>query len=87
MKEEEQNIVKEFPARLEPQDRLLLEVLVIDEDTKDALVFLTDHGIDVTEGENPLAVCKGWFSRIKKAERGKLQIRFSDKGPTMDINA
>lgn len=85
MKETEQDIVREFPVGLKPQDRLLLEMLVIDEDTEDALVFLTDHGIGVTEGENPLKVCKGWFSEIKRGERGKLEIRFSDQGPTMGI--
>lgn len=86
MKEEERNVVRQFPAGLEPEDRLLLEMLVIDGDKEDAAVFLTGHGIGVTDGEDPLKVCKTWFGEIRKGERGKLEIRFSDKGPTMAIN-
>lgn len=85
MKEEEKNIVRQFPAGLEPQDRLLLDMLVTDENMEDALVFLTDHGIDVTKDKDPLKACKKWLKEIKRGERGKLEIRFSDKGPTMDI--
>ncbi len=87
MKESEQNIVRQFPVGLGPQDRLLLEILVIDEDAEGTSVFLTDHGIGLTEGENSIRVCKSWFKEVRKGEQGKLQIRFSDKGPTIDINA
>ena len=36
MKDKEQNIVKPFPARLEPQDRLFLQMAVADGDAEEA---------------------------------------------------
>ncbi len=87
MKEQEQSIVRQFPLGLKPQDRLFLEMAVVDEDPAEAQAFLTEHGITITKQEDPLRICKGWFREIRKGERGKLEIRFTDKGPTMDINA
>ena len=86
MKEQEQGIVKTFPAGLKPQDRLFLGMLVVDEDSAEAQTFLIEHGITIAEKDDPLGICKGWFREIRRGERGKLQIRFTDKGPTMDIN-
>lgn len=85
MKEQEQSITRQFPLGLKPQENLVLEMLVTDKDPKEALIFLTEHGISVVEQEDPLRVCKDWFREIRRGEQGKLQIRFTDKGPTMDI--
>ena len=87
MKEAEQNIVKRFPAGIKPQDRLSLEMLVVDGDPREAQTFLIDHGITIGEQDDPLRMCKRWFRQIRRGEQGKLEIRLTDKGPTMDINA
>ena len=72
---------------LKPFDRQVLDMLVVDKDQMGAKEFLAEHGIVIDEGEDPLRVCSTWTREIKKGEQGKLQIRFSDKGPTMDISS
>lgn len=81
------NPLSNLPKALKPEDRQVLEMLVIDEDPTEAQTFLTEHGITITEQDDPLRICKGWFREIRRGEQGKLQIRFTDKGPTMDINS
>jgi len=76
-----------LPKALKPLDRQVLEMLVVDDDQAGAQEFLTEHGIGLAEGNNPLQICKSWVKEIRRGEQGKLQIRFTDKGPTMDINA
>lgn len=76
-----------LPKALKPQDRQVLEMLVIDEDPTDAQAFLTEHGVTITEEDDPLRICKSWFREIRRGEQGKLQIRFTDKGPTMDVSS
>ena len=75
-----------LPKALKPADRQVLEMLVVDEDIAEARIFLTEQGVGIAEGEDPLKVCKSWFKEIRRGAQGKLQIRFTDKGPTMDIN-
>ena len=75
-----------LPKALKPLDRQVLEMLVVDDDQTGAQEFLTEHGIGLAEGSNPLKICKSWIKEIRRGEQGKLQIRFTDKGPTMDIN-
>ncbi len=75
-----------LPAALQPQDRLALEMLVLDEDPQDAREFLEKLGIEIGEGDSPLAICRKWLNRIKRGEQGKLRIRYNDKGPTMDLS-
>ena len=76
-----------LPKALEPLDRQVLEMLVVDDDQAGAQKFLTEHGITIAKQDDPLRICKGWFRKIRRGEQGKLQIRFTDKGPTMNINA
>lgn len=76
-----------LPKALKPEDRQVLEMLVVDEDPAEAQTFLTGHGITIAKQDDPLRICKGWFRDIRRGEQGKLQIRFTDKGPTMDLNA
>jgi hypothetical protein len=83
----ESSPLSNLPKALKPEDRLVLEMLVVDEDLAEAQTFLIEHGIAIVGKDDPLGICKGWFREIRRGERGKLQIRFTDKGPTMDINA
>ena len=83
----DQSPFSNLPKALKPLDRLVLEMLVVDEDPVEAQTFLIEHGITIAEKDDPLGICKGWFREIRRGERGKLQIRFTDKGPTMDIKA
>ncbi|NIN69188.1 MAG: hypothetical protein GTO63_31805 [Anaerolineae bacterium] len=76
----------ELPVALKPQDRLELEMVVLDEDPLDARVFLQRLGIETGKGDDPLALCKRWLKRIRGGERGKLRVRYDDKGPTMDLS-
>ena len=88
MKEQDNQIEKSnLPMGLKPENKLWLEMLVADESLEEAQEFLGEHGVEIGEDENPLTVCKKWFKEIRRGEQGKLQIRFTDKGPTMDINA
>ena len=82
----ESNPLSNLPKALKPEYRQILEMLVVDEDLKEAQTFLTEHGITLAEQDSPLRICKGWLREIRRGEQGKLQIRFTDKGPTMDIN-
>jgi hypothetical protein len=76
----------DFAVALKPQDRQELEMLVLDEDPLDAQEFLQRLGIEIGQGDDPLAICKQWLKRIKRGEQGRLQIRWDDKGPTMDLS-
>jgi len=59
MKEQEQSIVRQFPLALKPQDRLFLEMLVVDEDSAEAQTFLIEHGITIAEKDDPLRNMQG----------------------------
>jgi len=76
----------ELPAALPPRGRLELEMIVLDEDPLDAQQFLERLGIETGDGDDALALCKKWLKRIKGGERGKLRIRYDNKGPTMDLS-
>jgi len=70
MKEAERNTVKQSPAKLKPQDRLFLEMLVIiDGDGVEAQIILNKYGVVVPEGVSPLELCQQWFRSIKDAEK------------------
>lgn len=43
-------------------------------------------GIEIGDADDPLALCKRWLKRIQGGERGKLRIKYDDKGPTMDLS-
>jgi hypothetical protein len=76
----------DLPVALRPQDRLELEMVVLDKDPLDAREFLHRLGIEIGDADDPLALCKRWLKRIHGGERGKLRIRYDDKGPTMDLS-
>lgn len=76
----------QLPLALQPAARLELEMVVLDEDPRDAREFLAKHGIEADQDCNPVVLCKEWLKRIREAERGKLRIRYDDKGPTMGLS-
>lgn len=49
----ESSPLSNLPKTLKPEDRLILEVLVVDEDTAEAQTFLIEHGITITEQDDP----------------------------------
>ncbi len=71
-----------FNFNLSPNDRLELEMIVLDKDTISALNFIKKHRISVNETES-LEYCTEWLRKIKKAEEEKLKIKFSGKGPSI----
>lgn len=73
MKEAEQNIVKQFPAGLKPQDRLFLEIAVADDDVEEASRLVEGYGVEIPNGSTPLSLCQDWIAGIKKAEKHHCQ--------------
>jgi hypothetical protein len=76
----------DLPVALKPLDRLELEMVVLDEDTLDAREFLQRFGVETSEENDAVLLCKKWLKRIQGGERGKLRIRYDDTGPTMDLS-
>ena len=73
MKEAEQNIVKQFPAGLIPQDRLYLEMAVADGDIEEADRLVKHYGVGISNGSTPIGLCQDWLAGIKKAEKHHCQ--------------
>ena len=73
MKEAEQNIVKQFPTGLKPQDRLFLEMAVADGDVEEASRLVKDYDVGISNGSTPISLCQDWFAEIKKAEKHHCQ--------------
>lgn len=73
MKETKQDILKSFPARLEPQDRLFLEMAVTDEDTEEAHRLVGKYGLEIVDSSTPLDLCQEWVKKLKKAEKHHCQ--------------
>jgi hypothetical protein len=73
-----------FIFNLNANERLELEIIVLDKDKKAALNFARKHSISFNETES-LKYCIEWLKKIKKGEDEKLKIKFSDKGPRINI--
>ena len=73
-----------FSFNLNASERLELEIIVLDKDKKAALNFTRKHNIFLSETES-LSYCIEWLKKIKKGEEAKLKIKFSDKGPRINI--
>jgi len=58
-----------FPLGLSEQDRLILEMLVVDGDGAEAQEILGKYKVEVPEGENPLAICQRWRGLLINAEK------------------
>ena len=74
----------QLPLALEPDGRLELEMIVLDQDSADARELLSRHGIEGGEGSDPLALCTEWLKRLRETEKQKHHIRYDQKGPTLD---
>ena len=73
-----------FSFNLNASERLELEIIVLDKDKKAALNFARKHNISLNEIES-LKYCIEWLKKIKKGDNEKLKIKFSDKGPRINI--
>jgi len=71
MKEQEINI--QFPVKLDTEDRLFLEMAVVDDDVEEASRLVGAYGIEIPDGSNPLGLCRNWIAGIKKAEKRHCQ--------------
>ena len=69
---------------LDPEDRLELEMAVLDQDSADARELLSRHGMEGGEGSDPLALCTEWLKRLRETEQQQHHIRYDQKGPTLD---
>ena len=73
-----------FSFNLNANERLELEIIVLDRNKKAALNFTRKHNIFLSETES-VNYCIEWLKKIKKGEEGKLKIKFTDKGPKINI--
>jgi len=74
-----------LPLTIRPEHRLELEMIVLDQDSVEAGEFLTGLGIEVGKGADPLGVCAEWLKRLLQVEHKKHNVRYDDKGPTIDL--
>lgn len=82
MNNKEKNL--NFNFNISSSERLELEIIVLDREEKSAFNFIKKHNISINEVES-LKYCIEWLKKIKKGEEEKLKIRFSDKGPSINI--
>lgn len=82
MNNKEKNL--NFSFNLNANERLELEIIVLDKDKDAAFNFTRKHNISLNETES-LKYCIDWLKKIKRGEEEKLKIRFSDKGPKINI--
>lgn len=73
MIEKEQDIFPKLPASLDKQDRLFLEMLVVDNDMEEAMRLVGKYGIKIPEGVGPVSLCRGWLKGLRKAEKHHCQ--------------
>ena len=83
-KDKNEKLEKLIVKCLQPDKRIVLEMIVLDLDKKRAVDFLTGFGLKIKDSE-AVVYCKKWLKNIEKGEQGKLNIRFTDKGPRMDL--
>ena len=83
--ENRQGRFPQLPLTIRPEDRLELEMIVLDQDSVEAGELLTRQGIEVGDGADPLAVCAEWLKRLLQVEHKKHNVRYDDKGPTIDL--
>lgn len=70
---------------LRPKERIALAMIVLDSDKNGAVDFLSGYRLKIKDSE-AFIYCKKWLRNIERGEQGKLNIRFTDKGPRMDLN-
>lgn len=78
------NLNYSFSFNLNTKERLELEIIVLDKDKRSALNFMRKYNFILNEAES-LEYCTEWLKKIKKGEQEKLKIKFTDKGPRINI--
>jgi len=78
------NLNYPFNFNIKANERLELEAIIIDKDKKSALNFIKKYGFDLDESQS-LEYCTEWLKRIRKGEQEKLKIKFTNKGPRINI--
>jgi len=74
MKEQEnQQGLPSLPTSLKPEDRLILEMLVIDEDGEEAQLMLSQYEVEIPEDASPLSTCQQWLRSVRDAEKHHCQ--------------
>ena len=73
-----------FKNSLNEKERMELGIIVLDRDKRSASEFIKKFGLSLNEVES-LKYCSQWLKTIKKAEEGKLKIKLSDKGPSINF--
>lgn len=73
-----------FSFNINANEKLELEIIVLDKDKKAALNFMRKYNFILNEAES-LEYCTEWLKKIKKGEQEKLKIKFTDKGPRINI--
>ncbi|MCJ7665481.1 MAG: hypothetical protein MUO59_01940 [Actinobacteria bacterium] len=69
---------------LHPDERIALEMIVLDSDKKRAADFLSAFDLKIKDPD-ALLYCKKWLKIVERGEQGKLNIRLTGKGPSMDL--
>ena len=70
---EQQQVQHQFPLGLTQEDRLFLQMLVIDGDTSEAKAMANGYGVVVPEGGSVLETCGQWLKSIQDAEKHHCQ--------------
>lgn len=70
---------------LKSQDRLFLEMIILDNDVEGAKSLLDKYEIDSQDDvSQALIICRKLLNKKIKSEQGKLTIKYSDgSGPTI----
>ncbi len=79
-----QKLNKLMEIYLKPKERIALEMIVLDLDKNGAVDFLSGYRLKIKDSE-AIVYCKKWLKNIERGEQGKLNIRFTNKGPRMDL--
>jgi len=83
-KDKNEKLKKLIVKYLQPKERITLEMIVLDSDKDGTADFLSGYGLKIKDSE-AIVYCKKWLKNIERGEQGRLNIRFSDKGPGMDL--
>ena len=84
MNNKNKNLNYPFNFNIKANERLELEAIIIDKDKKSALNFIKKYGFDLDESQS-FEYCTEWLKRIRKGEQEKLKIKFTNKGPRINI--
>lgn len=83
-KGKDKKLEKLITKYLHPNERIALEMIVLDSDKKQAAEFLSGFDLRI-EDSKALFYCRRWLKIIERGEQGKLNIRLTDRGPRMDL--